>query len=322
MVLAVKAQGLKIGFLDIGEKPVWVVKGVSFDVNQGELYCLVGESGSGKTTIAKAVTGILPPHATTRGILEVFGKRVIENEKWDFSGVRGRLATYIPQNPGTGLSPYFTVFDQFYMVLNSLYGLDKNKTREIATKYLKLVGLDPAYIIEEEMYPHELSGGMVQRAAIALALATGAKLIVADEPTSSLDANLRLQMLTLFIKLKKELGLSIILITHDLLGASRVCDRIAVIYAGMILEEGAGPSVSTKPLHPYTTMLLDSAPVLGELKPLRSISGEPPPPGFETEDCIYKMRCDVAFDKCVKQPPLVGVDDRKVACWRYLTNGE
>ena len=322
MVLAVKAQGLKIGFLDMGDKPVWVVKGVSFDVNQGELYCLVGESGSGKTTIAKAVTGILPPHAITGGLLEIFGRKVIDGEKWDFSGVRGRLVTYIPQNPGTGLSPYFTVFDQFYMVLNSLYGLNRNKTREIATKYLKLVGLDPAHILDEEMYPHELSGGMVQRAAIALALATGARLIVADEPTSSLDANLRLQMLTLFIKLKRELSLSIILITHDLLGASRVCDRIAVVYAGMILEEGPGPSVSTKPLHPYTTMLLDSAPVLGELKPLRSVSGEPPPAGLETEECVYKNRCDVAFNKCVKQPHLITLEDRKVACWRYSRNDE
>lgn len=316
VVLAIEAEDLWIGFADISPKPLWVVKGVSFVVKKGEIFCLVGESGSGKSTIGKAISGILPPYAETRGELRIFGKPAIKGNATNYNGIRGREVTYIPQNPGTALNPYYTVSEQFHAVLKSLYGFDKRKSLEIARSSLELVELDPEKVLD--YYPHELSGGMQQRVAIAMAISTGAKLLVADEPTSSVDAHLRLQLVKLLKKLRDERGLTIFLITHDILNASRICDTMAIMYAGKILEMGKSGEVLSMPANPYTRMLLDAAPQLGEIKPLRAIPGEPPRPGEEIEGCVFRPRCPYADERCLRPPPGVKVDDRVVWCWKPL----
>ncbi|ADV65265.1 ABC transporter ATP-binding protein [Desulfurococcus mucosus] len=315
MVLAVKAMNLWIGYMDEGEIVHWAVRGISFQVDEGEIYCLVGESGCGKSTTGNAIAGILPSHAVTRGELYIYGRKVIDDDRVDYRGVRGRLVSYIPQNPGTSLNPYETVENQFYYVLNSIYGYSREKALETARRYLSMVELDPERVLDH--YPHELSGGMQQRVAIGIALATGARVVVADEPTSSLDAHLRLQLIKLIRRLRDEQGLSVILITHDLVSAGRICDVVGVMYAGKIIEEGKGSLLLTEPLHPYTQMLVDAVPILGLKKPLKSIPGEPPRAGGEIRECVFRDRCPQAFDKCVTHPPESYVMERKISCWRY-----
>jgi len=317
VVLAIRSINLEIGYMDEENIVSWAVRGVSFQVEEGEIYCLVGESGCGKSTLGNAVAGILPPHATTRGQLYIYDRKVIDGEKVDYTGVRGKLVTYVPQNPGTSLNPYEVIEDQFYHVLHSTYGYDREKSISIAKQYLSLVELDPEKVLD--YYPHELSGGMQQRAAIAIALATGARIVVADEPTSSLDAHLRLQLIRLLRKLRDTKKLSILLITHDLVSASKICDRVAVMYAGKIVEEGSGALLLTEPLHPYTQALVDAVPILGLRKPLKSIPGEPPRAGKEIEGCVFHERCPFVFEKCVNTPPELYTMDRKVSCWRYAT---
>jgi len=317
VVLAIRSINLEIGYMDEEDVVSWAVRGVSFQVEEGEIYCLVGESGCGKSTLGNAAAGILPPHATTRGQLYIYDRKVIDGEKVDYTGVRGKLVTYVPQNPGTSLNPYEVIEDQFYHVLHSTYGYDREKSISIAKQYLSLVELDPEKVLD--YYPHELSGGMQQRAAIAIALATGARIVIADEPTSSLDAHLRLQLIRLLRKLRDAKGLSILLITHDLVSASKICDRVAVMYAGKIVEEGNGALLLTEPLHPYTQALVDAVPILGLRKPLKSIPGEPPRAGNEIQGCVFRERCPFAFEKCVNPPPELYTMDRKVSCWRYAT---
>ncbi len=317
MVLAVKSEGLKIGYLDEQDNVLWAVKGVNLEVSEGEIYCIVGESGSGKSTVALAISGILPPHAVTEGELYVYGNLVIRGESRSYEKIRGRLVTYIPQSPGTGLNPYLTLGDQFYHVLKSLRGSTRKEAKAEAKKYLEMAGLDPASTLDR--YPHELSGGMQQRAAIALALSTGARVLVADEPTSSLDAHLRLQIANLLLRLREEVKLTVIFITHDLLLASRVGDRVAVMYAGSLAEVGKLREVLLKPLHPYTSMLVDVIPTLGVKKQLKCYSGEPPRPGSNDEGCPFFDRCPYRFSKCAAEKPRLSLaeGDRYVACWLY-----
>ena len=271
MVLAVEVENLSVGYVDEGEEALWAVRGVDLKVIEGSIHCIVGESGCGKSTLGKAIVGILPPHAVIKGVIKIFGEKVVDGGKTLYHKSRGKLVTFIPQNPAKALNPYLRIGDQFYYVMKSLRNYDKRRALEEAGKLLKLVGLpDTSYL---NKYPHEFSGGMQQRIAIAMALANGAKIVVADEPTSFLDAHLRLQILKLLDELSEKLELTVIMITHDILMASGICDHLSVMYAGLIVEDGKCEEILRKPLHPYTKMLLKVVPVLGARKKLEPYVG-------------------------------------------------
>jgi oligopeptide/dipeptide ABC transporter ATP-binding protein len=316
VVLAVEAKKLSVGYEESDEL-LWAVREVSFEVREGEAFCIVGESGSGKSTVASAIAGILPPHGVTDGELRVGGRVVVKGNERDYEGVRGRLVTYVPQSPGASLNPYLEIGDQFYYVLSSLYGLSRREAVEKARAYLRMAGLEPDAVLDR--YPHELSGGMQQRAAIALALSTGARILVADEPTSSLDAHLRLQIVELLKRLRAEAGLTLIFITHDMLLAGALSERVAVMYAGRLVELGPTREVLRKPLHPYTSMLIESVPVLGVKRPLKAYTGEPPSPGEPSGGCPFYERCPFRLEVCASEnPPAKEVgESRRVACWLF-----
>ncbi|MGC9181187.1 ABC transporter ATP-binding protein [Thermogladius sp.] len=314
MVLAVEARNLSIGYLDEDDNVVLVVRNASFSVEEGEVCCLVGESGSGKTTLGNSIAGVLPPYTVTRGLLYLFGKLVVKDELRFYEGVRGRLVSYIPQNPGSSLSPYMRVWDQFWRVMKA-HGFTEETARKKVVEILRLLNLKTEVL---ELYPHELSGGMQQRVAVGLSLVTGAKLLVADEPTSSVDAHLKLQLMRLFREIKGLYGITIVLITHDILLAGKVCDRILVMYGGEIVEVSGANELLENPLHPYTRLLTRVVPVLGYKKKLESIPGEPPRPGQVLEGCVFYERCPVRGDECVKTPPAREVEGRVVKCWRPL----
>jgi len=315
MVLAVRAASLRIGYEE-DHGVVWVVDKIDLSIKPGMIYCIAGESGCGKTTLGNVLSGVLPPHGVVDGILEVFGRNVVRGNYIDYNGLRGKIVSRIPQNPGLALSPYLSIGEQIADVLKVHHRIDdKRLLKEKSMELLKLVNL-PSSILD--YYPHELSGGMQQRAAIALAIASKPRLIVADEPTSSLDASLRSQILGLLVKLRRELGVTIVLITHDLYTARYVCDRVAIMYAGEIIEEASTEELYRNPLHPYTRLLLESIPVIGVDKELHGIEGSPPEPGSYPRGCRFHPRCPYRMGRCSQvEPPMYSNGDRIVKCWLY-----
>lgn len=315
MVLAINAKSLKVGYA--GEDYVtWAIRGIDLEVPEGEALCFVGESGCGKSTIANAIAGILPPHSVTEGKLWIFEYLVIDGPRQNYNGIRGKVVNLIPQNPGTSLNPYMTIEEHFYCVLRDLFKLNKDEAKKVALKSLWKVGLNSDVL---SMYPHELSGGMQQRVAIAIALVSGAKILVADEPTSSIDAGLRAQILGLVNKLREEYRLTLVLVTHDILSTVSICSRVAVMYAGKIVEMGPTDAVLRKPRHPYTKMLLESVPILGLRKPLKPLPGEPPNLFKDFSWCPFRDRCPFRISMCENEPSLMPVDLEKphhVKCWR------
>jgi peptide/nickel transport system ATP-binding protein len=317
MVLAVKAEGVKIGYIDEEDRVQWAVRGVDLEIGSGDSFCIVGESGSGKTTLANAIAGILPPHAIIQGRLIIDGKLVLDNGRLDFNGVRGRIVSYIPQNPGTSLNPFMTVEEHFYYILRDTKSLSRKEARRIALESLMKVGLDQSVL---EMYPHELSGGMQQRVTIAIAIASRPKIIIADEPTSSVDANLRAGILKLLNRLNRELGLTLIMVTHDIYSAAAVCSKVAVMLVGKIVEMGEVKALLYDPRHPYTRILLNCVPVLGVKKPLKPLVGEPPRLYSDIKHCPFLDRCPFAVETCKVEPllePVDGKEDHVVRCWRF-----
>ncbi len=310
---SIKSIDLSIGY-EYDYEVLWVVNSINIFVWRNTTYCIIGESGCGKSTLGNAIAGLLPTYAYTNGYLEVEERVVVRGDETNYNGVRGRIVTRIPQDPSSALNPYVTIGEQLVKVIKHHYGAGGNplgKAREL----LKLVKL-PLEVID--YYPHELSGGMKQRAAIALALAPTPKVIVADEPTSSLDAYLRGVVAGLLKRVQRELNLTLVFITHDIALASTICDYIAVMYAGTIVEEGAACKVLRNPLHPYTQLLLKAIPKLGSREILSTIPGSPPSPTSYPEGCRFRPRCPVGFNECYKAPKLIEFEPQhKVSCWRY-----
>jgi oligopeptide/dipeptide ABC transporter ATP-binding protein len=300
------------------------VDGVSFHVNPGETLGIVGESGSGKSVTSLSIMRLIPepPGEIQPGSRILFrGDRGVEDlvqaSEERMRHIRGNDIAMIFQEPMTSLNPVFTVGDQIMESLRLHQGLGKKEARERAIEMLKLVGIPiPEQRIDE--YPHQLSGGMRQRVMIAMALSCDPKLLIADEPTTALDVTIQAQILELLNRLQEELEMSIILITHDLGVVAETCDRVIVMYAGQVFEEGPVDDVFHDPQNPYTEGLLRSIPRLGEeVERLAVIPGVVPTPTAWPSGCRFHDRCPYGWEKTEREePPLFEIGPgRKNKCW-------
>jgi oligopeptide/dipeptide ABC transporter ATP-binding protein len=301
------------------------VDGVSFHVNPGETLGIVGESGSGKSVSALSVMRLIPqpPGRIQPGSQILFrgSEGTVEDlavaSEAHMRHIRGNDSAMIFQEPMTSLNPVFTVGDQIIESLRLHQGLNRRDARDRAIDMLKLVGIPiPDQRVDE--YPHQLSGGMRQRVMIAMALACDPKLLIADEPTTALDVTIQAQILELLNRLQEELGMSIILITHDLGVVAETCDRVIVMYAGQVYEEGPVDDVFHDPQNPYTEGLLRSMPKLGErVERLAVIPGVVPSPTAWPSGCRFHDRCPYGWEKTEREdPPLFDIGPgRKNKCW-------
>ncbi|MFO7890613.1 MAG: ABC transporter ATP-binding protein [bacterium] len=297
---------------------VKAVDGVDFEIYQGETLGLVGESGCGKTVTAFSIVKLLDyPGKTVGGQVFFKGEDLLKKNEKQMRKIRGKEISIIFQEPMTSLNPVFTIGFQITEALKVHYKINKKKAREKAIQLLEKVGIPiPEQRIDE--YPHQLSGGMRQRAMIAMALACDPSLLIADEPTTSLDVTIQAQILELMKSLLKQFNSSLIMITHDLGVIAEIADRIAVMYAGKVVEYTDTRSIFYSPLHPYTFGLLTSIPRLDmEIEKLESIPGAVPDPLHFPEGCKFHPRCIFATEKCRKEEPsLMEIKDKHlVRCW-------
>jgi len=297
--------------------PVRAVDGASFEVPRGEVVGLVGESGCGKTTVARAVMGVVPKSAEIGGGPVMFdGRDLIRLPERERRALRWTEIAFIPQTAMSALDPVYRVGRQIEEVLIERGGRSRTQARARAAELFGLVGIDARRLDD---YPHQFSGGMKQRASIAIALALEPKLVLADEPVTALDVIVQRQVLDLLKSLQARLGLSVVLVTHDISVVAYACDRVVVMYAGRVVESGMVTDVLERPLHPYTMGLTNAFPDLeragGELVP---IEGSPPNLLHPPKGCRFAARCPFAEPRCVDaEPPLVaGADGHASACWR------
>ena len=302
----------------VGE--VQAVRGTSFYVDKGETLAIVGESGCGKSVTAQTLMKLIPmpPGRIKTGSILFDGKEIVTMKDKQMEGLRGSEISMIFQDPMTSLNPTMKIGKQIMEVLIKHQKLSKSDAREKAIEMLKLVGL-PTPEKRVDQFPHEFSGGMRQRAMIAIALACNPKLLIADEPTTALDVTIQAQIMDLMRDLQEKLDTSIILITHDLGVVADVADRVAVMYAGVIIETGNVNEIFYNPQHPYTWGLLRSVPRLdikaGEK--LVPIDGTPPDLLAPPIGCPFAARCDYAMQICIEQyPETTEVSNtQKVNCW-------
>jgi len=298
---------------------VKAVDNVSFELYKGEALGIAGESGCGKSTLAYSLMRLVPPPGKlVSGEIVFQGKDITKLSEEEFrKEVRWKGISMVFQGAMNALNPVYNIGDQLAEVLMHHQNYTKKDALEMAKKLLQMVGIDPSRI---KSYPHELSGGMKQRVVIAMALALMPPLVIADEPTTALDVVVQAQIMNLLKRLRQELGLSIILISHDLSLIAEIADKIAIMYGGKIVEYGTSEQIYNNPQHPYTQGLLNSIPRLrGEIKDLEWIPGVPPdlinpPPG-----CRFEPRCPFAHERCKEEPPVVEVEpEHKVACWLHV----
>jgi phosphonate C-P lyase system protein PhnK len=295
-----------------------VVEGVSFDLAPGEILGVVGESGSGKSVTALSIMRLIPAPGRVTGRIDFAGQDLMALPEARMREIRGRDIAMIFQEPMTSLNPVFTCGDQVMEALVHHRGLDRAGARAEALKLLKLVEI-PSAERRLDDYPHQLSGGMRQRVMIAMALACRPKLLLADEPTTALDATIQAQILDLLRGLQRELGMAVILITHDLGVVSEVAHRVLVMYAGRVVETSPAAEVFARPLHPYTEGLLASIPRLeGPIERLDAIPGQVPAPDAMPAGCRFAPRCRYAEPACAASPPPLAPrgEGRAAACIR------
>ncbi|MGP8200825.1 MAG: ABC transporter ATP-binding protein [Limisphaerales bacterium] len=315
MAALLEIKNLLIDF-GSGQQAVRAVDGVSLSIGAGETVCLVGESGSGKTVTALSIARLLPspPARYPGGEILLEGWNVLRASRGELRRLRGGVVSYIFQEPGASLNPVLRVGRQIKESLR-LHRPQAATDAEVV-RLLKLVGIPTAESCSRS-YAHEMSGGMQQRVMIALALASEPKLLVADEPTTALDVTIQAQILDLLRELKERLGMSLLLITHNLGIVGQMADRVAVMYAGQILEVAPAAELLRRPLHPYTQALIESVPKLGGgAERLTAIPGTVPNPGAMPPGCRFEPRCPRARPDCARQvPQLVEVEPgRWVRC--------
>ncbi len=287
------------------------VQGVSFRIDKGDRMGLVGESGCGKTTTILAMMGLLPPSATVAGEVLLGGENVLSAGEDSVRPHRWTDLAMVFQGAMNALNPVKTVDAQIVEPME-LHGVAEGATaKKMAGELLEMVGISRA---AGARYPHEFSGGMRQRAALAMALACEPKVLLADEPTTALDVMVQAQILELLLGLANDLGLALILVTHDLPVVAQVCERAAVMYAGEIVEAGPIDELFHRPRHPYTRLLFAATPDLYGDEAVASIPGAPPRLDRQIVGCPFQPRCDSAFDRCaVERPALKALDAIHVA---------
>jgi oligopeptide/dipeptide ABC transporter ATP-binding protein len=318
MTRVLEVENLRISFATPQGARVYPVDGVSFGLERGETLALVGESGCGKSLTSLALLQLVPsPGRIEPGSRITLGNEDVLALKGEaLRRIRGRRIGMIFQDPMTSLNPVFTVADQIIEGILAHFQMPRSKARERALHLLQEVGIpDPAGRLQA--YPHQLSGGMRQRVMIAIALAAEPEILVADEPTTALDVTVQAQILEVLDTLRASRGMAVLLITHDLGIVAGRADRVAVMYAGQIIEETSTARLFANPSHPYTQGLFASVPrITGPLKRLTPIGGSVPAPSAWPSGCRFRPRCPKAFSKSEQEPPLLPVEpDHRMRCW-------
>ena len=318
-----KVRNLSVSFAtDNGQAKV--IEDVSFSVEHGRTLGLVGESGCGKSVTAMSIIRLLPspPSQVESGRILFNGDDLLKLDDAAMRNIRGNRIGMIFQEPMTSLNPTFSVGFQIGEVLRLHRGLGQRQARDRSVELLDMVGVgSPGARIDQ--YPHQLSGGLRQRVMIAMAIACGPALLIADEPTTALDVTIQAQILDLLVRLQKELEMSILMITHDLGVVAEFCDHVVVMYAGMIVEKAPVDQIFNHPRHPYTHGLLSSVPQLGNKRTyLPTIQGMVPGIGERPRGCYFADRCERAMDICRRSiPPLDGQGtENRLACWNPYEN--
>ncbi len=300
---------------------VYAVNGISYDLYEGETLGIVGESGCGKSVHALSIMGLIPspPGKVVDGSVEFKGRDLLKLSKDQMRRVRGGEIAMIFQDPMTSLNPVLSIGKQISEALTLHLGMTERQARDRTIELLDMVGIPQA---EERIdsYPHEFSGGMRQRAMIAMALSCNPQVLIADEPTTALDVTIQAQIIDLVKRLRDKLGMAIIWITHDLGIVAGLAEKVNVMYAGFIVEKAPVKLLYHEPRHPYTLGLLASLPRIDKRREqsrrLQSIGGLPPDLIGLPEGCPFRPRCHYAIDRCSENPPLLKVDNNhEVACW-------
>ncbi|HLR65457.1 MAG TPA: ABC transporter ATP-binding protein [Pseudogracilibacillus sp.] len=314
-----KVKKLKTAFMS-KEQSVQVVRGVSFGINKGEIVGIVGESGCGKSVTSLSIMRLLKGTSghVQEGEVIFNGKNILEMSEREMRKVRGKEMSMIFQDPMTSLNPVLKIGRQLMQGIMLHLKLSKKEAERYAIEMLESVGIPRAESIMDE-YPHQLSGGMNQRVMIAMAMSCKPELLIADEPTTALDVTIQAQILELMKDLRDKQDTTIMMITHDLGVVSEVCDRVIVMYAGKVVEEGPTKEVFENPQHPYTEGLIKSMPKIGlKQKRLYAIPGQVPDPMSMPRGCKFAARCPYVMDKCLEnEPELLDVKETKQQsrCW-------
>ena len=298
------------------------VRGVNLQIHQGETLAIVGESGCGKSVTALSILRLItmPPGHHDSGQIKFNKINLLGLSENEMQKIRGNDISMIFQEPMTSLNPIFTVGDQISETIIQHQKITQKEARNQTIDLLKKVSI-PSPEIRIDQYPHELSGGMKQRIMIAMAIACNPSLLIADEPTTALDTTIQAQILSLLSTISKDTAMSILLITHNLGIVAQFADRVAVMYAGKIVEEATVEDIFTNPMHPYTRGLLNSIPRDDNNgSKLEPIKGSVPHPGNLPQGCAFNPRCDENMPRCQKQPQMVSLTnntEHKIACWLY-----
>ena len=311
-----RIRDLRIRFRTPGRRTT-AVSGIDLDVNEGEVLGIVGETGCGKTVTGLSVLGLLPETAEVEATeLRLLGRDLLTLDDDDWRELRGTDVAMVFQNPINSFNPVFTIGSQMRDVLAAHEGLKGSAADRRIHEVLTACAMpDPERVTRS--YPHQLSGGMLQRAMLGLALLSRPKLLIADEPTTALDVTIAAQILELILQLQREMGFSVLFVTHDLGVVRRICNRVAVLYAGRVVETSPTRELFREPKHPYTRGLIAAVPRTHRgAGALATIPGSVPPDPGAVEGCAFRDRCELAIERCVTERPLLRTsgESAEVAC--------